>query len=118
MKHPSATSAITLSAEPTPIPAFAPVERPLSKVFESMFVDVGLEVADVEEDVVCVVEVDCVETVVENDIEVDEAVTEPTNTGATVTLLLGSLQQYVVSPQHQVVELAVPSQGVTRTSVV
>jgi hypothetical protein len=92
------------------MPAFAPVERLLLEVFDGVLVDIGLEMAEDEEGVVCVVVADEVS-------EVDEVVAEPTNTGATVTLLFGSLQQFVVSPQHHVVELAVPSQGVTRTSV-
>jgi hypothetical protein len=74
----------------------------LLEVFEGVLVEVGLGMAEDEEEVVC---------------EVDEFVAEPTSTGATVTLLFGSLQQFVVSPQHHVVELAVASQGVTRTSV-
>ena len=107
---------MTPSAAPTPIPAFAPVERPLLDVFEGVFVDVGLAVGDVEEEVVCVV--DCVfdGVVVEDDIDNEEAITEPTKVGAMVYLLLEPLQQSVVSPQHQVVELAVPLHGVTRTS--
>jgi hypothetical protein len=58
MNHPSATSAITPSAAPTPIPAFAPVDRPLLDVFDGRLVDVGLEAADADEDDVCVVDDD------------------------------------------------------------
>jgi hypothetical protein len=104
------------------MPAFAPVEKSLlnvferSDVFEGVLVDIRLEVVEAEDAFVCEAEVDCVEAVEEHDNKFDGVVTKPTNTGATVTLLLGSLQQSDVSPQHQVVELAVPSQGVTRTS--
>jgi hypothetical protein len=98
------------------MPAFAPVERPLPDVFEGVFVDVGLGVADVEGEVVC--EVDWVESVVDDDMEADELVTAPWNITSIVCRLASpaSSQQSVVSPQHHVVEVLVPSQGVTRTS--
>jgi hypothetical protein len=115
MNQPTTSNAMIPSAAPTPMPALAPVVRLLLEVFDSVLVNVGLEMAEDEEEVICVV--GCVAEVVDNDSKVDEAATEPTNTGATVILLFGSLQQMAVSPQHHVVELAVPSQGVTRTSV-
>jgi hypothetical protein len=82
MNHPSATSAMTPRAAPTPMPAFAPVERPLLDVFEGVFVDVGLDVADMEEEVAC--EIDWVECVVDDDIEADELVTAPWNIASIV----------------------------------
>ena len=116
MNHPSTTSAMTPRAAPTPIPAFAPVERPPLDVFEGVLVDVGLDVADVEEEEVC--EVDWVKSVVDDDIEAEELVTAPWNIASIVCRLASpaSSQQSVVSPQHHTVDVLLPSQGVTRTS--
>jgi hypothetical protein len=97
MNQPSATNAMTPSAAPTPIPAFAPVEKLLLDGFEDATVDVGLAVAEEEEEVrvvnfvkavgdddivddkeevvVCVVK--CIVDVIDDDIVDDEIARAP-----------------------------------------
>jgi hypothetical protein len=103
MKTPRAISAMTPRAAPTPIPAFAPVDRlPLSS-----FGGVGIAEA-VEEPAVG-------EVVVDDGIE--ELVSAPTNTGSTRYFArLVSVQHASESPQHHQADVLVLSQGVTLTS--
>jgi hypothetical protein len=107
---------MTPRAAPTPIPAFAPVDRPPAGVFEAAggeALDVDDAAAEIEDGVEMVV----VERASELDDE-EEVVSASPNTLAIVYLgsPLPSVQHAVELPQHHVGELAVISHGVTRTS--
>lgn len=115
MNIPSPISVRAPTAAPTPIPAFVPVDRPLSE--RAVFVGVA-----VDESAVHVVE--AVLTTIE--VHVDDAATEDNAGDADVATagakffaivyrgtVLSCPQQESLSPQHHIVEFAVPSHGVT-----
>ena len=115
MNIPSPISARAPTAAPTPIPAFMLVDRPLSE--RAVFVGVAVDESAVDV-------VDAVLTTIE--VHVDDAVTKETADDANVTTagakffaivyrgtVLSCPQQESLSPQHHIVEFAVPSHGVT-----
>lgn len=117
MRTPIAISAITPAAAPTPIPAFAPVDRPALSLFCGVGVGegVGVFVAFAFEEVDGLDGLGDIEALV--DVGSNELVITPLNVGATLNFSrLGSEQQSVVLPQHQNSDVGVPSQGVTVTS--
>jgi len=117
MRTPVAISAITPAAAPTPIPAFAPVDRPALSLFCGVGVGegVGVFVAFAFEEVDGLDGLGDIEALV--DVGSNELVITPLNVGATLNFSrLGSEQQSVVLPQHQNSDVGVPSQGVTVTS--
>jgi hypothetical protein len=112
------------SAAPMPMPAFAPVDSP--------FLTVAAAVLDVAGRAVLVDALDKTEADVEEAEKTEDSVEEEEmdeddrsvgtgspNRAAMVYCAnpLPSVQQALVSPQHQVVESASPPQGVTRISV-
>jgi hypothetical protein len=113
MRTPIAISAITPAAAPTPIPAFAPVDRPAPSLFCG--VEVGEGVGVFVEEVNGLDGLGDIEALV--DVGSSELVITPLKVGATLNFSrLGSEQQSVVLPQHQNSDVGVPSQGVTVTS--
>lgn len=117
MRTPIAISAITPAAAPTPIPAFAPVDRPALSLFCGVGVGegVGVFVAFAFEEVDGLDGLGDIEALV--DVGSSELVITPLKVGATLNFSrLGSEQQSVVLPQHQNSDVGVPSQGVTVTS--
>lgn len=117
MRTPVAISAITPAAAPTPIPAFAPVDRPALSLFCGVGVGegVGVFVAFAFEEVNGLDGLGDIEALV--DVGSSELVITPLKVGATLNFSrLGSEQQSVVLPQHQNSDVGVPSQGVTVTS--
>jgi hypothetical protein len=117
MRTPVAISAITPAAAPTPIPAFAPVDRPALSLFCGVGVGegVGVFVAFAFEEVDGLDGLGDIEALV--DVGSSELVITPLKVGATLNFSrLGSEQQSVVLPQHQNSDVGVPSQGVTVTS--
>jgi hypothetical protein len=117
MRTPIAISAITPAAAPTPIPAFAPVDRPALSLFCGVGVGegVGVFVAFAFEEANGLDGLGDIEALV--DVGSSELVITPLKVGATLNFSrLGSEQQSVVLPQHQNSEVGVPSQGVTVTS--
>jgi len=117
MRTPIAISAITPAAAPTPIPAFAPVDRPALSLFCGVGVGegVGVFVAFAFEEVDGLDGLGDIEALV--DVGSNELVITPLNVGATLNFSrLGSEQQSVVLPQHHNSDVGVPSQGVTVTS--
>lgn len=119
MRTPIAISAITPAAAPTPIPAFAPVDRPALSLFCGVEVGEGVGVfvafAFAFEEVDGLDGLGDIEALV--DVGSSELVITPLKVGATLNFSrLGSEQQSVVLPQHQNSDVGVPSQGVTVTS--
>jgi hypothetical protein len=117
MRTPIAISAITPAAAPTPIPAFAPVDRPALSLFCDVEVGegVGVSVAFAFEEVDGLDGLGDIEALV--DVGSSELVITPLKVGSTLNFSrLGSEQQSVVLPQHQNSDVGVPSQGVTVTS--
>jgi hypothetical protein len=110
MKTPTAINAITPKAAPTPIPAFAPVDRPALSLF------CGVPAAG--EGVEAIEELDAlgaIEALVGDGSK--ELVIMPRKTGSTLNFSrLGSSQQAFELPQHQNSDVLVPSHGVTNTS--
>ena len=113
MKAPIASNAITQKAAPTPIPAFATVDRPPLSSFGGVVVGDGVGVLE-ELD-----ELNGIEVLVDDAIEdIEELEMMPRNTVSTFSFpkLASSPQQAVELPQHQYSDESVPSQGVTFTS--
>jgi hypothetical protein len=121
MRTPIAISAITPAAAPTPIPAFAPVDRPALSLFCGVEVGEGVGVFVAFAFAFAFEEVDGLDGLGDIEALVDvgssELVITPLKVGATLNFSrLGSEQQSVVLPQHQNSDVGVPSQGVTVTS--
>lgn len=114
MKTPRAINTIAPTVAPTPIPAFAPEDKPPLELGGGDVVGVEDEVDEgsAVEDGPCVLDgADESDSAAEDD---SVGIGSP-NTLAITYLgrLLSSLQQSVVSPQHHVVEESRPSHGTT-----
>jgi hypothetical protein len=105
---------MTPKAAPTPIPAFAPVDRPLLEAFAAAAaVDEGVDVAAA---LAGVVELD-IELELTKGVGVDELSAKTACPKILAILYRGFVlslaQQSALLPQHQDNELLVPSQGLT-----
>jgi hypothetical protein len=113
MSTPTAINAMTPIAAPTPIPAFAPVDRPLLAAFAAAAaVDEGVDVAAA---LAVVVELD-IELDVTTDVDVELSATTACPKILAILyrgFVLSLAQQSALLPQHQDNELLVPSQGLT-----
>jgi hypothetical protein len=115
MNIPSPINANAPTAAPTPMPALAPVERPLSGLavlVAGAVVELVVSAADV---VLTTSQVNVDEAAFEDDANNDVDDTAAANFLAIVYrgTVLSWAQQESLCPQHHIVEFAVPSHGVT-----